>query len=168
MPQHTRLDAYPQRIRFGPSGAEQVYERVPGYYAEHARPAGSPAPGAVFTLNEQTIAVYKGTPAEANRAEATTWRSPVYAAQPNGPHAVPTGRIFLRFTEGVDAAVHRDALGRAGYAIERQLPYAMHAAWLRDRDGNAARALANLNRLQTLQDVENVEPQLLMPAMRRA
>lgn len=48
----------------------------------------------------------------------------VYELRPDGPPAVPTGKIFPRFKEGVEAASRREEIGRAGYEIIRTPPYA--------------------------------------------
>ncbi len=164
MLKHTRFDDYPQRIRYGTERPEAVYARVPGYYAVHGRPSGAPAPGAVLLLEEQAIAVFEG---EAEGPPAATL-TPVYALEPNGPLAVPTGRVFVRFAEGVDVETRRDALHRAGYEVAQRLAYAPQAAWLRAHSGEPAHALANIPALEALPDVENVEPQMLTePARRR-
>ncbi len=166
MVQHTPFAEYPQQVRFGTARPEAVYMRVPAYYAVHHRPAGASAPGAVLLLNDQTIAVFEGDPGEAPAGEATL--TPVYALEPGGPLAVPTGLVFVRFAEGVDAEARRDDLRRAGYEVAQRLAYAPHALWLRARTGDPAQALNGIPALEALPDVENVEPQMLTEAARRA
>lgn len=163
MPQHNRLSAFPQRLRVGSAPHEHIYTRRDGYYAVHGRPAGTPAPGAVLTLNDHAIAVFEGTPDDADAERLT----PVYATAPDAPLAVPTGEVFIRFSEDDDAAEHHDALAEAGYEIARRLDYAPHAAWLRARSGRPADALARLGALEAHTGVVHVEPQLLHAAARR-
>lgn len=92
---------------------------------------------------------------------------PVYSLGPGGAPAVFTGRILVRFAEGVVAGERADAIHEAGFEIEEILSYAPHASWVRSRTGDAADALGKLERLTVLPDVENVEPQMLSPAARR-
>jgi hypothetical protein len=76
--------------------------------------------------------------------------------------AVPTGQIFLRFKEGVDASTRREEIERAGYEIVQIPPYAPSSAWVRSASGDLAKSLADIEALERLADVENVEPQMLV------
>lgn len=87
---------------------------------------------------------------------------PLYQLEPGGAPAVATGRVFIRFSEQVDAASRADEIASAGYRIGQTVPYAPNAAWLEPQSGNIADALSHLGDLQSLADVENVEPQMIM------
>lgn len=136
------------------------YELQDGYYAVHGGRRGPPAEGAVLVLNEGEIAVFRGHPPE------TPQVGPVYAA-PKGPLAVPTGVIFIRFTEGVSAAERRTDLERLGFELVQVPAYARHAAWVRLGHGDIAAALARISDLAALPGVQNVEPQMLMAVSHR-
>ena len=87
--------------------------------------------------------------------------SPVYALEPDGDRAVPSGRLFVRFEAGVQAITRSDDLARAGYEVLDIPQYASQTAWVRATDGDIAAALRGLDRLERVEDVENVEPQML-------
>jgi hypothetical protein len=144
-----------------------LYVRKAGHYAVHHRPTNTPAPDAVLLLEDGAIAVFRGEPDEAAEASQVGDLSPVYGLQPSGLPAVPTGRVFVRFAEGVQAESRRQEINRTGYELVESLAYAPHAAWLRPRSGDMADALAGISRLEQLPDIENVEPQMLMESVRR-
>ena len=85
----------------------------------------------------------------------------MYALEPDGDRAVPSGRVFVRFAAGVQAAERSDALSRAGYEVLDIPLYAPQAAWVGAAGGDMAAALRGLVRLEGIEDVENVEPQML-------
>jgi hypothetical protein len=147
---------FPERLRAGTERHDTYYTRVPGYYAAHR---AADAAGAVMTLKEEGIAVYRGEPDE-SRGDKTSL-TPVYSLQPSGPLAVPTGQVFIRFAQGVDAASRRSDIERAGYEIVKTTLYTPHTAWLQSISGGTAQALSNIHALESLAEVENVEPQML-------
>jgi hypothetical protein len=76
------------------------------------------------------------------------------------PRGTATGRIFVRFTEGTDAAEREPALRVAGFTLESVPSYAPHAAWVRPTTGT-------IEDLRLLPDVEHAEPQYVSEAARR-
>lgn len=152
---------YPQQIRVGNQSAV-LYNRQLGYYAVHYNQPGTEALGAVLQLNDGAIAVFQGEPDQPK----TDTLSPIYALQPDGSLAVPTGLVFIRFVEGVDVESHREAIKQAGY-VAQSLSYAPHAAWLRAQSGKILDAIVGISRLEAIPDVENVEPQMLMARVQR-
>lgn len=149
------LREFPEQL--SASGAS--YTRVPGYYAVHDAGEGARDSRAVMTLKEEGIIVYRDEPDEGRDDEATL--SAVYRLQPSGPLFVPTGKLFIRFAEGVAADSRRAEIGRAGYEIVKLSQYTPHTAWLRHASGAIAQSLSNIHLLESLADVENVEPQML-------
>lgn len=85
-----------------------------------------------------------------------------YTSQPEGSPAVPTGRVFIRFEDGLKVADRSTEIEDAGYKIAEKIDYAENAAWLSERSGSIARALAGIEKLESIKGVENVEPQMLM------
>jgi hypothetical protein len=151
---------FPERLRAGTERRDTYYTRVPGYYAvHHGREEASDAAHAVMTLKEEGITVYRGEP-DASRSD-TASVTPVYELHPAGPITVPTGQVFIRFSEGVEAASRRAEIERAGYAIARTSQYTPHTAWLQPNSGSVAHSLSNIHALESLSEVENVEPQML-------
>lgn len=149
-------------------------------------PAGGEHGGCAYELAEDLVAIHRagvaGTAAATGAGDAISVEpagsraaesaedahpGPVYRRVPGGGLAVPTGRVLVRFSEGVAADEQRDELARAGYAVEEILGYAPHAAWVRAGSGQIADALRDLPRLEGLAQVEHVEPQLLSQAARR-
>jgi hypothetical protein len=162
---------YPAEIRAGHGSASAVYVRSSDHYALLDRPPNAPPEDSVLTLDGGSIAVYRGEPGASRGRNAATDTSPavapVYRLGKDGPLAVPTGRVFVRFRDGVSVESRRDALQRAGYEVVEIPSYAPNAAWLRARSGDLADSLAETGALEALSDVENVEPQMLMQAARR-
>jgi hypothetical protein len=158
---------YPQQIRANMATSAPLYVLKSGHYAVHQRPPDMPAPDAALLLDDGAIAVFQGEPDEAAEAAQAGGLSPVYGLQPSDLPAVPTGRVFVRFAEGVKAETRRQEIDRAGYELVESPVYAPQAAWLRARSGDLADALAGIPRLEQLPDVENVEPQMLMERARR-
>lgn len=149
---------FPERVGTGRAGA--WYVRAPGRYAVRQGEGQPEAPGAEMTFAREGIAVFRGEPGAATH-------TPVYRLQPDGPLAVPTGKIFLRFKEGLEAASRRKEIERAGYEIIETPPYAPSGAWVRAPGGDVARSLSNIKALEKLADVENVEPQMLVERAQR-
>jgi hypothetical protein len=169
--QKNYFSEYPQQIRFGTEQSAVLYSRKPGYYAVHYKQPGTVAPGAVLQLNDGAIAVFQGEPDEPENAirlaSTTGTLGPIYTLQADGTLAVPTGLVFIRFVEGVEVESHREAIKQAGYEIAQSLSYAPQAAWLRAQSGNILDALVGISKLESIPNVENVEPQMLMERVQR-
>lgn len=129
-------------------------------YAIHGEVPPKIADLVMFTLNEGNIAVCRGEPDTPACAAAII--TPVYALDSQGPAAVPTGRIFIRFLEHVDVQSRQQELARAGYEIAESIPYAPHAAWLQASGAGMAEALNRLSALEAIMGVKNIEPQMLL------
>ncbi len=167
MPPKDPFSKCPQQLRVSSERATMLYVRKPGYYAVHSRQPGALAHAAVALFNEGAIAVFRGEPDAATAAESETI-GPVYELQPGDALAVPTGLVFVRFAEGVHAASRTKEIEHAGYALVESPAYAPQAAWLRARSGDVADALAHISALDTLPDMANVEPQMLMERAKRS
>lgn len=159
---------YPTELRGGTAEQGQTYKRLPGYYAIHDAREAAGGPEPVQTFAEENIAVFKEEAGESADARAASKNlGPVYTLHSGGSMAVPTGQVFIRFAEGIKVDDRREEIEKAGYKIAQKLDYAANAAWLRASSGNIADALNGIDELQKLKDLENVEPQMLMPAARR-
>lgn len=133
-------DDFPAEL--APSAAQPgvSYERVAGLHATATREGSEPA-------------LRDGDP------PSGAW--PVYRSKSDGQLAVATGRIFARFADGERAADRADAFRRAGYEIEKMLPWAENAIWLHAPEAGVAAALAGVPRLAALPGAVSVEPELL-------
>jgi hypothetical protein len=152
----------PDRLSIGK--AAEFVRRPELYVVLHTGPAPDRQSVATITVDAQSAyAVYKGKATAAEAHEA----GPVYSAGAGGPLAIPTGRVFVRLEEGMSPEKMRPAFSAAGFEIERTLPYAPNAAWLRPLDGGAAQALERLGDLEKTHDVVHVEPQMLMERAKR-
>jgi hypothetical protein len=154
------LTMYPVRVRASLERA-LMYRRQDDMYA--LRGAKIATLGAEVVMHETvTIAVFPGTPPtkEPSGAELVA----VYRLAA-GPPAVPSGRVFVRLSEGIRFTARTDAFERLGYRVTEALGYAPHAGWL--EGPSIADALRLLPKLARLRDVENVEPQMLTPAERK-
>lgn len=154
------MSKFPKRLR---AGTEQtlVYERRDGLHAVRGARRGGGA-DAVAVLHDDAktcFSVYEGPmPGMANDEDV----APVYSAGPGGPLAVPTGRVFVRMSQGLTASERRAEFAAAGFEIESVPSYAPDSAWLRPLQGGVARALPALAALEKIRGVVHVEPQMLL------
>jgi hypothetical protein len=154
------MPKYPNHLRAG-AGQDPAFERRPELYSVR-RPGQTDTTGAVAVFHDDAktaFAVFAGKPRKTDEANEV---GPVYSAGPGGPLAVPTGRVFVRLTEGVRPEERLEQLEAAGFEIERTVSYAPHAAWLRPARGGVAHALSGLVALAQVPDVVHVEPQMLL------
>lgn len=167
-------DGYPQQLRLNRERSEMIYVQKPGYYAVHyGHPDAAPT-NAIAVLEDGAIAIFSEdtVPASTHRStlentENNVVLTPVYAIEPGGALAVPTGLVFMRFAATTSAEAHQEAILAAGYEIVETPPYATQAAWVRSQSGRVADSLAGISRLWAIEDVENVEPQMLMQRVQR-
>lgn len=162
-------EGYPQQLRLSTERSQMQYVQKPGYYAVHyGHPDAAPS-NAIAVLDDGAIAIFSEdtVPASTHRLTTEITITPVYAIEPGGALAVPTGLVFIRFAEATSAETHRDAIQAAGYEIVDIPPYAPQAAWVRSQSGQVANSLAGISRLSAIEDVENVEPQMLMQRVQR-
>ena len=156
---------YPVEIEVRSSEGQAVlYHLAPEFYARRSAAPLSRGDRLVQKLDED-FAVFQGPASSSSMAKGNV--SPVYRAQPSGMFAIPTGRLWVRFAEGIDATQKREMVEKAGFHLEESPPWATHAAWVRARSGKAADALAATQLLAALPDVEHVEPQMLLPSARK-
>jgi hypothetical protein len=146
-------------------GGKVAYTRAREYIAVHATPSAMPD-GAAALLEDGSIGVFNADASHLGKART----GPVY--QPAGQSglatlAVPTGRVLVRFQSGASAASRSTDIAQAGYRIEETLAHAPNAAWVRAADGSIATALRSMERLESLSQIERVEPQLIRSAARR-
>jgi hypothetical protein len=161
---HQLFSNYPRQLSRSQKQSPGPFLLNEGYHAVHGRKPGSPAAGALFELQGGEIAVYRGEPAAGGGDERQV--GPVYAL-PDGPLAVPTGLVFVRFKAGTSATAQREEIEQSGYEIVQIPGYAPHAAWVRSRNGDIAASLQGVRSLEALPDVEHVEPQMLMESAKR-
>jgi hypothetical protein len=154
----------PRQAEKRPEAERSAFTPLADHFAVHDRPPGTPAPEAELLLEEGSVAVFRGTPDDRTRGRARL--GPVYRSA-SGRLSVPTGRVLLRFRDGVSAESRRQEIEAAGYQIEEVLPYAAHAAWVRRASGGISESVAGAETLRKLADVEQVEPQLLSQSVPR-
>jgi hypothetical protein len=157
---HAKVDS-PVELASGSGATRMQYRQKPGYYAIHHwdDDAGTDSP--VLRLDD--AAIFFGE----ESSSAGQKSGPVYEAQPDGTPAVPTGRVFVRFEDSVRAESRESAVRKAGYRLVQVPAWAPHTAWVEALTGDVADSLCNLGKLQQLRDVENVEPEMLMPVRTR-
>ena len=167
---HYSFSNYPREIRSGTQRPFTVYTLLPDHYAVHREQADIlPSDAATLAMSEagRMIEVFRGEADESEQVASQAEVCPVYALQPGGTPAVPTGRIFIRFKENIPAQERRREIEQAGYEIAQAIVYAPHAAWLRALSGAIVDALTGIPTLEKIADVENVEPQMLMQRANR-
>lgn len=160
------LSAFPKTVRASLRTPEPQYHLVSTHVALHGVDAADSADAAARFEHEK-IAVY---PVQTLRDATRTGREatgPVYALS-GGTLAVPTGSVFVRFTPNVKFTDQADQLRSAGYDIVRTVSYAPNAGWVGAHSGGIAASLAGVDKLAAIPGVEEVEPQMLTRAARKA
>ena len=155
---------YPELIKYNSSTPNRIYARVPDevFIVGHVPPGvsvvtrirGSEGEFSVCRDHDGTLASKLGS----------SKIGPIYAIEPNGPPAVPTGLIFVRFEGEFRPKFWRKRLAEAGYKVVRELPGVICVGAI---SGHVPDALQGIARLESLPDVANVEPQMLMERVRR-
>ena len=159
--------AFPNQIAVGTDRADVTYIRLAGHFAVHGTLPAALTASRIGLLGEESVSICRGAWPRPDQLAPGTIVTPVYAPGGVGPPAVPTGLVFIRFTDRVTVESRRARIEQAGYVISQTLSYAPQAAWLRAASGSMADALTNLDRLATLDDIAAVTPQLIAHAARR-
>ena len=158
---------YPKKFKASTQHAESHYILQEGLFAIHGEVPLACKGAIVATIEEGKTIICKGNPDELPASINRNVFTPVYALETNGPLAVPTGLILIRYADNVIAASQKNAIQRIGYIIDQELPYAPQALWLKSANNDTAFAINNVSRLEALTDVANVEVQVLMKSARR-
>ncbi len=153
---------YPDQITASSQPDAATYEQRSGYYAIRLTDPEAEPVGAVTVIRDEkgAIALFKGAPTVSRQRNGGESPLPVYG---DGSIAVvPTGEVFIRFQDGVDARDRAADIEAAGYAITKVLDFAPQGAWIHAISGEIADSLQRLAQLEGLVGLENIEPQLLM------
>jgi hypothetical protein len=157
---------YPAQIEVRSNEGQVVrYQLAREFYARSSNVPHSPGERIVQRLDDR-FAIFQGQPSSGSIGEGDVL--PVYRAQPSGMFAIPTGRLWVRFAEGIDATQMRERVEKAGCTLEELPPWAANSAWVRAGSGKVADALAAVPVLQKSPGVEYVEPQMLLPSARKS
>lgn len=159
------FNEFPERIKASTKHADKLYSLASDYYAVNYGDEMQKAGDAFMVLEGENIAVYRGKPDK--NIDSAVSLTPVYQLQESGLLAVPTGKIYLRFKESVEAKTQEQKITDAGYKIVEISPYAQHTAWVESSSGSIADSLSNIRLLEKLPDAENVEPQMLIKRVER-
>jgi hypothetical protein len=161
------LLTFPEAVQVSTEHASLRYIKIPALFAVHGNLPAQLKSAVEATIEEGAITICRREQVTLGVPLSSLKISPVYALDPHGPLAVPTGRIFIRFIPGVKAEDRRPDLEERGYTITHIPSYAAHTAWALASNGDIATALFNIEKLKDLRDVANVEPQLLMQRKNR-
>lgn len=118
-------------------------------------------------MDDGRVKVIRGTPPLELIESLPQSVTAVFQIDEHGPLAVPTGRIFVRVPEGSRLEDHQRDIEDAGFRIKDVLGYAPHAGWLEAKSKTPCDALTHFMKLQELEGVEAVEPQMLTLASRK-
>jgi hypothetical protein len=161
------FDRCPKILRSGSQPGAPRYRRVDRQFAIHGSPMAEWKLQVLSRFEGNEILIARGEPPALGMSDAPPTIGPVYALHPAGGPAVPTGRVLVRFAEGVMAQDREASLRAAGYTIDTVLPYAPQAAFVTAVDADICSALLGITRLEPLADVVHVEPEMLSEAARR-
>ena len=114
----------------------------------------------VHSFSDDQVHVCRGALPNPTGLPPSTLVTAAYQLAGIGADAVPTGRLFVRWTDAVPAQSRGDDLLTAGFRIDVVPPYAPHTAWVRAASGDPALALAGIEALARLRDVVHVEPEV--------
>jgi hypothetical protein len=141
------------------------YRLVDTHVALHGKQSSPGTLPATLHFPAEHVAVY---PASAlAKATGRAFTGPVYQSHEGGSLAVPTGAIYVRVAAPSKLADRKAQLRAAGYRIAKTLPYAPQAGWVAALDGDLATALNNIDKLDAIDGVEEVAPEMLSKAARK-
>jgi hypothetical protein len=164
---HNSPSSFPDVLQIRTERDSLRYVQQPALFAVHGSLPNYLKSAVEAVLDEDAITICRGKPVPSGDLPTSLKITPVYALDPHGPLAVPTGRIFIRFIPEVKAEDRRPDLEERGYTITHIPSYAAHTAWAQATNGDIATALLNIEKLKDLRDVANIEPQLLMQRKNR-
>ncbi|MDR4459537.1 MAG: hypothetical protein MRJ67_03310 [Nitrospirales bacterium] len=159
---------FPLRMRVEAQALSRVYVRESDCFAVHGPVPRALTTSVLYSFDDPVINVCRGEVSALSGLPSDLIVTPVYRLEPNGPQGVPSGNLFIRFRSQVSVESRQPEIEACGFSIRESLSYAPHAAWLRSQDGNIATALNGIAKLRDLNDVELVEPQMLMRRVRRS
>ena len=143
---------FPAEIAHSSERPDVRYRINPEYFAlpETARASGKP----ISEFDGYRVYRSEDVPAPAQAV-------PVYQTAPGGSMLIPTGAVFVRFTERDVVKSRTRDIAAAGYRVTEVLPYAPNAAWVQAESGAPRDALGLLEKLASLSGMENVAPQFV-------
>ncbi len=159
---------FPLRMRVEAQALSHVYVRESDCFAVHGPVPPALTTSVLYSFDDPVINVCRGEVPALSGLPSDLIVTPVYRLEPNGPQGVPSGKVFIRFRSQVSVESRQKEIEACGFSIHESLSYAPHAAWVRSQDGNIATALNGIAKLRDLNDVELVEPQILMRRVRRS
>lgn len=159
---------FPLRMTVVAQAGPRIYVRESDCFAVHGPVPPALTASVLYSFDDPVINVCRGEVSDLSALPANLMLTPVYRLEPNGPQGVPTGNVFIRFRSQVPVEGRRQELEAYGFSIRESLSYAPHVAWLRSQDGNIATALNDIAKLRDLNDIELVEPQMLMRRVQRS
>ncbi len=159
---------FPLRMRVEAQAVSRVYVRESNCFAVHGPVPPVLTTSVLYSFDDPVINVCRGEVSALSELPSDLTLTPVYRLEPNGPQGVPSGNVFIRFRSQVPVEGRRQEIDACGFSIRESLSYAPHAAWLRSQDGNIATALNGIAKLRDLNDMELVEPQMLMRRVQRS
>ena len=161
------VDLFPDRFPVRTDQAAQDYYVEPGLFAWRGPLPMSLTDDRVAGLQQEQITILRMVSDQLEielRDEAIT---AVYSLPPKGPLFVPTGRVFVRFDRRLRSREFTSQLEDLGFSVIEVPPYAPHAAWVAHESGHIYSSLIKFRRIQSLDGVENVEPQMLTSRVAR-
>lgn len=164
-----RFDAFPKSVKHSLEHPDVIYERADNLYAVRRSQTTPMQATPVVSLDADggaSFLIYRGMPDQ--YSSAADMSIPVYTLSRGNNLAVPTGRVFIRFSEGIEIASRQAELKRVGYRLAQTLAYASNAGWLEAEDMTTLTALKNIGKLGQLADIANIEPQFLSARVTRS
>lgn len=147
--------------------APRRYTRQADLYAVHGPLPPQLRPAIEHTIEEDVLTICRGSLPPSADLPNTVMLTAVYRLEPQGPLAVPTGRIYVRGKPGTSIEAYRAQFAKLGYTIVEVPAYAPHTAWVQAATGDVGASLQHFEQLTTLSDIEHVEPELLMKRSQR-
>jgi hypothetical protein len=158
---------YPKKIKASTQREDDVYVLQSDVYAVQGHVPPTCKPAIIATIEEGKTVVCQGNPDDLPSSVDRNTITPVYALEPNGPFAVPTGLILVRFADHIRAVNQKAAFQHIGYILDQELAYAPQALWIKAANADIAFALNHIAMLEMQPDIENIEAQMLMASIQR-
>ncbi len=159
-----RQPVSPEQLRLGAPGRDVGFVLRKDLVALHGPRTAADATRSVLSLPGAGIEVVAAGDVAPGDPRL---RGPVYAQEPAGNLAVPTGRVFVRFGAGGRPTDWVARLQQQGFAPVQSHPDAPGTAWVAPIGGRIEAGLEGLGQLAALTGVEGAEPELLRASRRR-
>jgi hypothetical protein len=161
------MSNFPLEVYVATSSRPTRYTLAEDYFVVSGEDVGDADLSVEFHIEDGDLMVCRMPTEPTSLATFSSPAGPVYRLKEHGSLAIPTGRVFVRFSEHTKFENHRMDIKRYGFKVDQILSYAPHAGWVKPNSGEIAEALSRFEELKQIPGVAAVEPQMIMQSQQR-